>query len=54
VTITDVSVFFYNYGFAINTLHNGVLVTPFADVNGNGVIDIVDIGVASKNFDIFL
>jgi hypothetical protein len=54
VTITDVSVFFYNYGFAINTLHNGIVVTPFADVNGNGVIDIVDIGVASKNFDIFL
>ena len=53
-TLTDVSVFFYNYGFGCSA--PGVCsprYNPFADVNGNGTIDIVDIGVVSKNFDIF-
>ncbi len=51
VTITDVSVFFYDYDFT--PACNCSRWNPYADVNGNGIIDIVDIGVVSKNFDIF-
>jgi hypothetical protein len=51
VTITDVSVFFYDYDFT--PACNCSRWNPYADVNGNGIIDIVDIGVVSRNFDIF-
>ncbi len=51
VTITDVSVFFYNYGFT--PACNCSRWNPYADVNNNGIIDIIDIGVVSRNFDIF-
>ena len=51
VTITDVSVFFYNYGFT--PACNCSRWNPYADVNNNGIIDIIDVGVVSRNFDIF-
>jgi hypothetical protein len=50
VTITDVSVMFYNYGFLVGSVHNGYTVPPQADVNGNGIIDIVDVGTATRNY----
>ncbi|SRR5712692_13148 len=54
VTITDVGVVFYNYGFSCYTPATcSPRYNPFADANGNGIIDIVDVGVVSKNFDIF-
>jgi hypothetical protein len=57
VTITDVSVVFYNYGCSSpNHLpltcpsrpNDGY--NPWADVDGKGVIDIVDVAVVSKNY----
>jgi hypothetical protein len=51
VTITDVSVFFYNFDFT--PACNCSRWNPYADINNNGIIDIVDIGVVSRNFDIF-
>jgi hypothetical protein len=48
VTITDVSVFFYDYGFTPSC--NCSRWNPYADIRGTGVIDIVDVGVASKNY----
>ncbi len=51
VTITDVSVFFYNYDFT--PACNCSRWNPYADINNNGIIDIIDIGVVSRNFDIF-
>jgi hypothetical protein len=51
VTLTDVSVFFYDYGFTSSC--NCSRWNPYADIHGTGVIDIVDVGVASTNYDIF-
>lgn len=51
VTLTDISVFFYDYGFSASC--NCSRWNPYADIHGTGVIDIVDVGVASKNYDIF-
>jgi hypothetical protein len=51
VTLTDVSVFFYNFGFT--PACNCSRWNPYADINNNGIIDIVDIGVVSRNFDTF-
>ena len=51
VTLTDVSVFFYDFDFTPSC--NCSRWTPYADVNHNGIIDIIDIGVVSANFDIF-
>ncbi len=51
VTLTDVSVFFYDYGFTSSC--NCSRWNPYADIHGTGVIDIVDVGVASQNYDIF-
>jgi hypothetical protein len=54
VTLTDVAVVFYNYGFSCFTPTTcSPRYNPFADTNGNGIIDIVDIGVVSRNFDTF-
>jgi hypothetical protein len=50
VTITDVSVMFYNYGFLVGSVHNGYTIPPQADVDGNGIIDIVDVGTATRNY----
>jgi hypothetical protein len=51
VTLTDVSVFFYDYGFT--SACNCSRWNPYADIQGTGVISIVDVGVASNNFDTF-
>jgi hypothetical protein len=51
VTITDVSVVFYDYDFT--PACNCSRWNPYADVNNNGIIDIVDVGVVSHNYDIF-
>jgi len=48
VTIVDVGVVFYNYGFAATC--NCSRWNPYADINGNGIIDIVDVGVVSRNY----
>jgi hypothetical protein len=54
VTLTDVSVVFYNYGFSCFTPATcSPRYNPFADPHGFGIIDIVDVGMVSKNFDIF-
>jgi hypothetical protein len=50
VTLTDVSVFFYDYGFAPSC--NCSRWNPYADIHGTGVIDIVDVGVVSRNYGI--
>lgn len=59
VTISDISVVFYNYGC---TSPNYIRITcptrpndgynPWADINGDGVIDIVDVAIVSKNYGI--
>lgn len=48
VTITDVSVFFYNYGFSVGSPRYN----PYCDISGSGTIDIIDVGVATKNYGI--
>jgi len=48
VTLTDVSVFFYDFGFTSSC--NCSRWNPYADVHGYGIIDIVDVGVAAKNY----
>jgi len=48
VTIVDVGVVFYNYGFTATC--NCSRWNPYADINGNGIIDIVDVGVVSRNY----
>jgi hypothetical protein len=54
VTLTDVSVVFYNYGFSCFTPATcSTRYNPFADMNGDGIIDIVDIGVVSRNYGTF-
>jgi hypothetical protein len=54
VTLTDVSVVFYNYGFSCFTPTTcSPRYNPFADMNGDGIIDIVDIGVVSRNYGTF-
>jgi len=53
VTITDVSVVFYNYGFSCftpATCSPRFLAAQWGDVNGDGVIDIVDAGVVAHNY----
>jgi len=53
VTITDVTVIFYNYGF---TCYTPATCSPrfinamWGDVNGNGIIDINDAGVVAHNY----
>lgn len=52
-TLTDVSVVFYNYGFGCSA--PGVCSSrynPWADPSGQGIINIVDVGIVSRNFDI--
>lgn len=51
VTITDVSVIFFDYDFTPSC--NCSRWNPYADINNNGIIDIVDVGVVSHNYDIF-
>ena len=49
VSLGDVSVFFYDFGFTRATPSRW---NPLCDINNNGIIDIVDVGVAVKNFGI--
>jgi hypothetical protein len=51
VTISDISVFYYGYGFGSSC--NCSRWNPYADINNNGVIDIVDLSVASVNYGKF-
>ena len=53
VTITDVTVIFYNYGFSCYTpatCSPRFIAAQWGDVNGNGIIDISDAGVVAHNF----
>ncbi len=50
VVLGDVSVFFYDFGFTPATASRW---NPFCDINNNGIIDIIDVGVAVKNFGIY-
>jgi hypothetical protein len=47
VSIVDVAVFFYNYGFTPATPSRW---NPYCDINNNGIIDIVDVSVAARAF----
>jgi hypothetical protein len=55
VTITDVSIILYDYGFSC---YNVIACSPryiaaqYGDANGSGIIDIVDVGVVINNFGI--
>jgi hypothetical protein len=49
VALGDVSVFFYDFGF---TPANPSRYTPLADITNKGIIDIIDVGIAVKNFGI--
>jgi hypothetical protein len=48
VTITDISVFFYDYGFTSSCGCSRW--NPYADVHNSGVIDIIDVGIATSNY----
>jgi hypothetical protein len=50
VVLQDVSVFIFDFGFtpAMPSRWN-----PFCDINNNGIIDIIDVGIAVKNFGIY-
>ena len=50
VSLTDVSVFFYDFGFSSTCGCSRW--NPFADINNTGIIDIIDVGVAVRNFGI--
>lgn len=51
VTITDVSVIFFDYGYAATC--NCTRWDPYADINNDAVIDIIDVGVVLANYNIF-
>jgi hypothetical protein len=51
VSITDVSVFFYGYGFGPSCGCSRW--NPYADINNDGLIDIVDVGVVLANFNTY-
>jgi hypothetical protein len=51
VTITDISVFLYDFGFASTC--NCSRYNPYLDITNNGVIDIVDLGVALANYNTY-
>ncbi len=50
VTLTDVSVFFYGFGFSSTCGCSRW--NPFADINNTGTIDIIDVGIAVRNFGV--
>jgi hypothetical protein len=51
VTITDVSVFVYDYGFAPSC--NCPRWNPYADVKGDGIISLADFAILLHNYDTF-
>jgi hypothetical protein len=56
VTITDVTVVFYNYGFTCYTpatCSSRFIAAQWGDVNGNGIIDISDATIVAHNYGIY-
>lgn len=54
-SITDVSIVFYAYGFTCytpSTCSTRFQTAQWGDINGNGIIDIIDVGVVLANFGI--
>lgn len=51
VTITDFSVFVFGYDFTPGC--NCSRWNPYADIDGNGIINIIDVGVVEANYDTF-
>jgi hypothetical protein len=51
VTITDISVFFYDYGYSSSC--NCSRWNSYASLDNSGTIDIIDIGIASANYATF-
>jgi hypothetical protein len=51
VTITDVSVFFYDYGYSSSC--NCGRWNPYADIDNKGIIDVIDVSIASANYGTF-
>jgi hypothetical protein len=51
VTITDVSVFFYDYDFSVTC--NCSRYTPYADIQDTGTINIIDTSIVVANYDTF-
>ena len=47
VTIIDVAVFFYDFGFTPATPSRW---DPHCDINNNGIIDIIDVSIAARAF----
>jgi len=55
VTITDVSILFYDYGFSCYTpsaCSPRYIAAIWGDNNGNGIIDIIDVGILLNHFGI--
>jgi hypothetical protein len=55
VTISDVSVFYYDYGFGPAAAPCGSThckYFPYEDINNEGIVDIIDIGIAAHNYGI--
>ncbi len=53
VTLQDVSVFFYDFGFGPRGTPcpaKHCVYFPYEDINNNGVIDIIDVGIVVFNF----
>lgn len=53
VTLTDVGVVFYTFNCGPATGLCVSLYNPYADAHGLGVIDLVDVGIVSADFDTF-
>jgi hypothetical protein len=51
VTITDVSVFVYDYGFTPSC--NCPRWNPYADMKGDGIISLADFAILVHNYDTF-
>ena len=51
VTITDISVFFYGYGSTSSCSCSRW--NPYADIRNTGVIDIIDVGIATSKYGVY-
>jgi len=55
VALTDVSVFFFDYGFGpagAPCVGTHCTYFPLEDINNSGAVDIIDVGIAAKNYGI--